>query len=108
MKNPIRLLAAAGLVLTLGACTPQHWINEVFGADAPAATRVATCESNMDPNAVSPTNDHGLFQINAIHRSAFSQVTGRPWAEIYNPVWNARFAKHLYDSQGWRPWTCRP
>jgi hypothetical protein len=108
VKKHTRLLAAAGLVLTLGACSPQQWINNVFGAEAPAATRVAQCESHMNPGAVSATNDHGLFQINGVHRPAFSRVTGQPWSEIYNPEWNTRFAKHLYDTQGWRPWTCRP
>ena len=68
---------------------------------------MAWCESKLDPGAVSATNDHGLFQINAIHRDEFVQVTGQPWEKVYAPFWNTVDAKHLYDTQGWQPWTCR-
>ena len=108
MSTPRRLIAAVGLAVVLGACSPQHWINNVFQAEAPAATRVATCESQMNPTAVSPTNDHGLFQINAVHRPEFERVTGQPWSKVYDARWNTVYARHLYDSQGWRPWSCQP
>jgi hypothetical protein len=35
-------------------------------------------------------------------------VTGQPWSAVYDPYWNTVYAKHLYDTQGWRPWTCKP
>ncbi len=114
--NPARVrarrLGRVGLlviaVLAGTACTPQFAINTIFwNADPGAATRVAQCESKMDPNAVSATNDHGLFQINAVHRGEFEQVTGQPWSAVYDPYWNTVFAKWLFDTQGWGPWTCR-
>lgn len=72
------------------------------------AERVAWCESEHKPWAVSKTNDHGLFQINAYyHRANFERVTGQPWSEVYNAYWNAVYAKWLYDNQGWQPWACR-
>lgn len=71
------------------------------------AQRVAKCESELNPNAVSPTNDHGLFQINAVHRAAFSRVTGLAWSHVYDAYANARYARDLYNRQGWSPWTCR-
>jgi hypothetical protein len=108
VKRTPRLLAALGLTLVLGACSPQHWINTVFQAEAPAATRVATCESGMNPTAISPTNDHGLFQINAVHRADFTRVTGQPWSAVYDARYNTQYAQHLYSTQGWRPWTCKP
>jgi hypothetical protein len=109
MKTLTRITAVGVACLALGACTPQHWINEVFGADAPAATRVATCESTMNPGAVSPGGgNHGLFQINNVHQSSFSAVTGQPWSEVYSAEWNTKFAKWLYDQQGWSPWACKP
>jgi hypothetical protein len=108
VKTIARLASVLGLVLALSACTPQYWIDTVFATDSPAATRVAQCESGMNPAAVSPTNDHGLFQINAIHKAEFSQVTGQPWASIYSAEWNTKFAKWMYDRQGWYPWSCRP
>jgi hypothetical protein len=106
----VRALAAAGgLVLALGACTPQWHIQQIFGAAAPEAERVAWCESRHDPQARSAGGgNHGLFQINSVHRDAFTQVTGQPWSAVYDPHWNTVYAKHLYDTQGWRPWTCKP
>jgi hypothetical protein len=109
MKTFTRIAAVGFACLALGACSPQQWIQDVFGADADAATRVATCESGLDPAAVSPGGgNHGLFQINSVHRGSFEAVTGQPWVEIYNPEWNTKFAKRLYDEQGWSPWTCKP
>lgn len=87
--------------------TIEEIIERHFGAAAEQAKRVAYCESKMDPNAVSRTNDHGLFQINHVHRGQFEAVTGHPWSEIYNPELNTMYAKWLYDQDGWRPWSCR-
>jgi hypothetical protein len=103
------LLAVLGIALLGGAaCTPQQAIATVFGDRAPEAERVAWCESTMNPTAVSPTNDHGLFQINArYHQTSFQQVTGQPWHMVYDSYWNSVYAKHLHDTQGWAPWTCR-
>ncbi len=106
----IRTLAATGLAaLALGACTPQTYINTIFGDRAPEATRVATCESTMNPGAVSPGGgNHGLFQINDVHRGTFEQVTGQQWGAVYDPYWNTIYAKHLVDQSGWQPWACKP
>jgi hypothetical protein len=104
-----RILAAVLGVLALGACTPQDYINQVFGPDAPQATAVATCESGLNPGATSPGGaNRGLFQINKVHAGTFEQVTGQSWAAVYDPYWNSVFAKWLYDQQGWRPWACKP
>jgi hypothetical protein len=109
MKTLTRTVAAGFACLALGACSPQQWINDVFGPEAPAATRVASCESGMDPGAVSSGGgNHGLFQINNVHRGTFEAVTGQPWSAVYDAQWNTKFAKHLYDQSGWRPWACQP
>ena len=100
-------LLALAVVGGAAACTPQQQIANIFGERYGEAERVAWCESKLDPGAVSATNDHGLFQINAIHRDEFVQVTGQPWEKVYAPFWNTVDAKHLYDTQGWQPWTCR-
>jgi hypothetical protein len=109
MKRTPRILAAALGVLALGACTPQQYIAQVFGPAGDEAVRVAECESGLNPTAVSPGGgNHGLFQINNVHRSTFEQVTGVPWSERYDVGANTRFAKWLYDQEGWSPWTCQP
>lgn len=64
---------------------------------------MAWCESKLDPGAVSPTNDHGLFQISAVHQQEFVEVTGQLWHMVY-AFRNTVDAKHLDDTQGWQPW----
>jgi hypothetical protein len=109
IKTLARVGAAAALVVVLGGCTPQQWIQHSFGSRAPEAIRVARCESSLNPRAVSPGGgNHGLFQINNVHRANFTRVTGQPWSAVYNPHWNAVYAKRLFDQQGWRPWACKP
>jgi len=77
------------------------------------AQRVAECESGLDAGAMSPTNDHGLFQINRPTWDkpeawdGWQQTTGTPWSMVYDADTNARFARALYDRSGWGPWTCR-
>ncbi len=111
------------LVATLGlsACSPAQAIYMTFGPGGGGSTtlqyqaqKVAGCESGdgsfatVDPGAVSPTGDHGMLQINRYyHERAFTQVTGQPWSKVYDPFWNAVYAKHLHDRLGWQPWTCR-
>ena len=109
MKRSPRILAAALGVLALGACTPQDYIAQVFGDRAGEATAVAHCESRLDPGARSRGGgNHGLFQINNVHRASFERVTGQPWSAVYDPYWNTVYAKSLFDQQGWRPWACKP
>lgn len=97
------------VVVAVAACTPEQTIRVIFGDHADEAVDVADCESRLDPGAVSLTNDHGLFQINARwHRETFERVTGQPWSQVYDPMWNALYAKWLHDQQGWAPWSCAP
>ena len=106
-------------VLTLSACDlsagasaeapspAQDAINYYFGDIADQATRVAECESGMDPNAVSPGGGNwGLFQINKIHQGLVESM-GYSWDQILDPYVNAKVARRLYDASGWRPWGCR-
>jgi hypothetical protein len=114
-RRPRRHVRAGMFVLALlagAACSPSDYtrytIGQVFGSQGGNATRIAECESNLDPNAVSPTNDHGLFQLNAVHAADFERVTGQPWVtHRYNTYWNTYYAKWLHDRQGWTPWACR-
>ena len=107
-KAAARALLFGGVLMVAGACSPHDAIALTFYGDKDAATRVAHCESTMNPGAVSPTNDHGLFQINIVHRAEFERVTGQPWSKVYDARWNTVYARHLHASQGWRPWSCQP
>ena len=84
-------------------------IKAAFPADQVAtACRIMLCESGGNPSAVSPTNDHGLFQINAPSwRGTFADVTGQPFDPgVYDPAANIRFARWLWGQSGWGPWSC--
>jgi hypothetical protein len=73
-------------------------IRETFPEDPDRAVAIAKCESNFNPKAVSPTNDHGLMQINkTVHT-----VEG----DVYDVETNLKYARKLYDERGWKPWVC--
>lgn len=106
IRTPLLILLISTI---LSACSSEGWIAAYFPNDYSEARQVAFCESRLDPDAVSPGGgNHGLFQINNVHRQSFTEVTGQPWSQVYHPAYNAWFAKWLYDQSGWRPWTCRP
>lgn len=105
----MRRLITVVVLSALSACTPAQLIRIRFGDEGERAERVASCESRLNPEAVSPDgSNHGLFQINNVHRSTWPEVTGLPWDARYDPVANIDFAFWLWQQSGWRPWTCRP
>jgi hypothetical protein len=77
------------------------------------AQAIAQCESQMHAGAVSPTDDHGLFQLNRptwdkpSAWDGWQQQTGTSWSAVYDPWLNAQFARHVYDHYGWQAWVCR-
>jgi hypothetical protein len=73
------------------------WVAEGGSASAElTAARVATAESSGNPAALSPTDDIGLWQINAGHGPLAS----------YDPVANAKAAIAISaDGTDWSPWT---
>ncbi|HUW02349.1 MAG TPA: transglycosylase SLT domain-containing protein [Acidimicrobiales bacterium] len=103
------IATAAGL---FGACspgaTPQEHIGFFFQQHANDAVKIASCESGLNPAAVSSGGgNHGLFQINSVHRAAFERRTGASWSKVYDPYWNTMYARMLFDAQGWGPWSCK-
>jgi len=78
------------------------------------ACAILGCESKGDPNAISSTSDHGLFQINKRtwnkpdHPDAWQQVTGTEWSNVYDPTTNVAFAADLWGRSKWGPWSCAP
>jgi LysM repeat protein len=71
---------------------------------SPAAEDTAECiahfESGGNTSAISPTDDFGVFQINASHG---------PEMATLNPLGNARAAVEISaDGTNWSPWTTAP
>ena len=76
------------------------------------ACRIIGCESKGDPNAVSPTSDHGIWQANKRtwdkpdHPEGWQQVTGTEWGMTHNPEVSTKWAAWLWGRSGWSPWVC--
>lgn len=80
-----------------------------FGSAGDKATRVADCESSLDPSAISPGGANwGLFQINTVHKSDFEQFTGQPWnSGVLSAYWNTQYAFKLSSGGSkWGSWAC--
>ena len=83
-----------------------------FRWDCEEAIAVATCESNMNPRAVSPPNtngtiDRGLFQVNDVWKDAWAPEV---WDRIFVARTNIGMAYHAWKVGGnsWKYWTCQP
>ena len=83
-----------------------------FEWDCEEAIAVATCESNMNPRAVSPPNtngttDRGLFQVNDVWKDAWAPEV---WDRIFVARTNIGMAYHAWKVGGnsWKYWTCQP
>lgn len=73
------------------------WVGEGGSKNAKfIAAEIATAESGGNPNAISPTDDFGLWQINGSHGALAT----------LNPVGNARAAIAISDDgTNWSAWT---
>jgi hypothetical protein len=69
------------------------------------ALAVCTAESGRNSEAVSPTTDYGLWQINkAAHPQLF--LTSADEMKMKNPVANTVAARDIYNAAGgWSPWS---
>lgn len=82
--------------------TVERLILDIFGEDADIALAVARAESGLRCDAVgdrhlSPSS-YGVFQIRAF--------ANRPGIEeLTDCEANIRYAKFMFDRQGWHPWS---
>jgi len=93
--NVITQAAAQGMY----SCSALEQLWEQAGgsaSDAFMAAEIARAESGGNPNAISPTADYGLWQINASNGALAT----------LNPYQNARSAIILsHNGSNWDPWT---
>lgn len=85
----------------------KRLIRQTFPEDPHTAVAVATCESGLKAGAyndknVTPTYDSGIFQINSVHHERMVALNLNKW-DVED---NVRFARILYEEQGWQPWVC--
>lgn len=83
-------------------------IHAVFGAEGPAAVRVARCESGLNPRAVSPGGQNlGVLQINVVHRRRW-EAMGYTRADMLTVGPNVRVAYAIWsEGRDWHQWACR-
>jgi soluble lytic murein transglycosylase-like protein len=78
------------------------FFQKYFGNDWVIAKAICSAESGLNPTAVSPTNDHGLCQINwPSHSKKFNYDL----SATYDPETNIRIAAQIYYSSGPYAWT---
>lgn len=110
----------------------EAYIREVFGSKAKEALIVSHCESKYIVDVEGDTNlmvldpvyqemigdSIGVFQIRT---GGYEKSTGRYWNRarkegvtadefrVYLKDYrnNVRYAKKMYDAEGWTPWTCK-
>lgn len=81
-----------------GGCEAYAGLVSSYGWDTSIAMAIMKAESGCNATAVSPTNDHGLFQINQGF-ALYGQV-------IYDPAKNVEIAyNQKYLRGGWSHWT---
>ena len=101
-------LRSGGSVHTVSRVSSSHGVYSCSGletlwknaggssGEAFTAAEIAMAESGGNPNAISPTDDFGLWQINGSHGSMAT----------LNPAGNARSAVSISnDGRNWGPWT---
>lgn len=82
-------------------------IRQTFPEEPYTAIAIATCESGLRPDAHNKhnrdgTTDGGLWQINDVHNEQLDRLGLSKW----NPEDATRYARMLYEEQGWSPWVC--
>jgi soluble lytic murein transglycosylase-like protein len=83
--------------------TIEDMIRSQFGKRADEALNVARCESKLQPKALSRSGARGIFQIMPVHSWRIARVRGK---DLWDPKTNIKVARHLFDDEGWGPWSC--
>ncbi|GEM_PF-5844007 len=84
-------------------CVPGSTV--LWGAQSLAL--IDNCENkDWNPNAVSETDDWGLWQPNRIHERRLNRL-GYGWEQVTDPTVNGILALSIWsDNQSFGPWSC--
>lgn len=72
-----------------------------YGLNPDMVVKIAKCESSLKPNAVSPTHDYGLLQVNRKVHNGSMQERG---LSIYKWEDSTAYGLELMQKEGVRPW----
>ena len=93
-------------VVRTGKCAQWHELALSVGwpeDELPTLDKVMWRESRCTPDAYSNGN-HGLTQINNIHRAWIEELGWTFPDDLYNPAKNLRFSYLLWADDGWKHW----
>ncbi len=76
-------------------------IRETFPEQPNLMVEIARCESGLKPDAVSPTGDYGLLQINLKAHGERLEELGLDPLNLQD---NLTYARMLYDNRGTDDW----
>lgn len=95
---PVEITAEPEPVATYSTdCESYRPLLEQYDWNVDHAMMTMRLESGCRASVVSPTNDHGLFQING--------GLSRYGSAVYDPATNIDIAyRDFYASRGWTPW----
>ena len=81
---------------------------EVPAAFAAEAGSIVQCESRWRADAVSPTGDYGLFQLNRRWQEKRANAMGYGWSQMFDPTVNTLVAVAIWESWGqtFKAWSC--
>jgi hypothetical protein len=97
VEEPVVYAAPAGSI--------EDLICQYFGDQCQKALSVAWCESRYNPGTVGAAGERGIMQIHPVHIQYLGNY-GLTWDDMFDPAANLTYARALYNSQGWGPWTC--
>jgi hypothetical protein len=90
--------AAVAVEGSVGPCSRFRGLFEQYAWDVNTAIAICMAESSGNTTIVSPTDDHGLMQIN--HGLSIYGT------QIYDPAFNIKVAyEQKYSKGGWKHWT---
>ena len=93
-------------VVRTGKCAQWHELALSVGwpeEELPTLDKVMWRESRCTPDAYSNGN-HGLTQLNNIHRAWVEELGWTFPDDLYDPAKNLRFAYLLWADDGWKHW----
>jgi len=93
-------------VVRTGKCAQWHELALSVGwpeEELPTLDKVMWRESRCTPDVYSNGN-HGLTQINNIHRAWVEELGWTFPDDLYDPAKNLRFAYLLWADDGWKHW----
>lgn len=84
----------------------EQLIRDTFPETPNTAVAVAKCESGLKPDAIGPTLDYGVFQVNSPTWHDIAIELGYTEYQT-DPAQNIAMARYIYEqSNSWQPWVC--